>query len=139
MIYAGDGGVGDVDSDSDGRCYGHGHDHDHACFQSIVSLLVVVGYNFANRRNLDIERPSYANLNRLIGQVYNDIRIFVTNKQSLYIDRDFLSLVMKGPSCPPGGLLHHHLPPLRRGAQRRPDGVPDQPGALPKVQASKKS
>ena len=99
MIYAGDRGVGDVDSDSDGRSYGHGHDHDHACFQSIVSLLVVVLYNFANRRNLDIERPSYANLNRLIGQVYN-IRIFVRNKQSLYIDRDFLSLVMKGPSCP---------------------------------------
>ena len=95
MIYAGDRGVGDVDSDSDGRSYGHGHDHDHACFQSIVSLLVVVLYNFANRRNLDIERPSYANLNRLIGQVYNDIRIFVTNKQSLYIDRDLLSLVMK--------------------------------------------
>ena len=63
-------------------------------------IMVVVGHNFANRRNLDIERPSYANLNRLIGQVYNDIRIFVTNKQSLYIDRDFLSLVMKGPSCP---------------------------------------
>ena len=102
-------------------------------------IMVVVGHNFANRRNLDIERPSYANLNRLIGQVNNDTRIFVTNKQSLYIDRDFLSLVMKGPSCPPGGLLHHHLPPLRRGAQRRPDRVPDQPGALPKVQASKKS
>ena len=101
MIYAGDGGVGDVDSDSDGRCYGHGHDHDHACFQSIVSLvMVVVGHDFVNRRNLDIERPSYANLNRLIGQVYNDIRIFVTNKQSLCIDRDLLSLVMKGPSCP---------------------------------------
>ena len=63
-------------------------------------MMVVVGHNFVNRRNLDIERPSYANLNRLIGQVYNDIRIFVTNKQSLYIDRDFLSLVMKGPSCP---------------------------------------
>ena len=58
-------------------------------------MMVVVGHNFANRRNLDIERPSYANLNRLIGQVYNDIRIFVTNKQSLYIDRDLLSLVMK--------------------------------------------
>ena len=58
-------------------------------------IMVVVGHNFANRRNLDIERPSYANLNRLIGQVYNDIRIFVTNKQSLYIDRDLLSLVMK--------------------------------------------
>ena len=63
-------------------------------------IMVVVGHNFANRRNLDIERPSYANLNRLIGQVYNDIRIFVTNKQSLYIDGDLLSLVMKGPSCP---------------------------------------
>ena len=48
MIYAGDGGVGDVDSNSD----------------------------FATRRNLDIGRPSYANLNRLIGQVYNDIRFF---------------------------------------------------------------
>ena len=58
-------------------------------------IMVVVGHNFANRRNLDIERPSYANLNRLIGQVYNDFRIFVTNKQSLYIDRDLLSLVMK--------------------------------------------
>ena len=57
-------------------------------------MMVVVGHNFANRRNLDIERPSYANLNRLIGQVYN-IRIFVRNKQSLYIDRDLLSLVMK--------------------------------------------
>ena len=63
-------------------------------------IMVVVGHNFANRRNLDIERPSYANLNRLIGQVYNDIRIFVTNKQSLYIDRDFLSLVMNRSSCP---------------------------------------
>ena len=100
MIYAGDGGVGDVDSDSDGRSYGHGHDHDHACFQSIVSPLVVVLYNFANRRNLDIERPSYANLNRLIGQVYNDVINFVTTKQSLYIDRDLLSLVMNRSSCP---------------------------------------
>ena len=36
-------------------------------------IMVVVGHNFANRRNLDIERPSYANLNRLIGQVYNDV------------------------------------------------------------------
>ena len=63
-------------------------------------IMVVVGHNFVNRRNLDIERPSYANLNRLIGQVYNDIRIFVTNKQSLYIDRDLLSLVMNRSSCP---------------------------------------
>ena len=63
-------------------------------------IMVVVGHNFANRRNLDIERPSYANLNRLIGQVYNDVINFVTTKQSLYIDRDLLSLVMNRSSCP---------------------------------------
>ena len=93
------------------------------------------------RRNLDIERPSYTNLNRLISKLR---KIHITHSLQPYFTTQFTTLLYNTIDNPTpvttpltclssrsGCLLYHRFSPIRRCPERRSDRVPDQLGALP--------